>query len=63
MTIIVYLICLFCLLVISVGTKSRTKYIQEQVRRRANSMGAFCAAERTPVRLPADTRRRQRTAL
>ena len=24
---------------------------------------AFCAAERTPVRLPADTRRRQRTAL
>ena len=25
--------------------------------------GAFCAAGRTPVRLPADTRRRQRTAL
>ena len=24
---------------------------------------AFCAAERTPVRLPADTRRQQRTAL
>ena len=26
-------------------------------------INAFCAAERTPVRLPADTRRRQRTAL
>ena len=28
-----------------------------------DNVDAFCAAERTPVRLPADTRRRQRTAL
>ena len=32
-------------------------------RKRYLPASAFCAAERTPVRLPADTRRRQRTAL
>ena len=40
-----------------------TCYLVDSRGHGRSSPVAFCAAERTPVRLPADTRRRQRTAL
>ena len=40
-----------------------TKTHELSAAQRKAAYHAFCAAERTPVRLPADTRRRQRTAL